>query len=404
MAKLPTFLTKATDANGEFVCNIDMGVVLLNMDYRRAVKTLEKLANGQTDYGHLPIYVGMPKDYLNRVLNTTTQKLINEVYNTEDAISFVEAIGGLTGFRQFSELHRHSERLENKRTRIFNEMVSLFPADFVLAPEAEGELLYDNLSEKFGDVETLLLQYDMPPSIREISDDAERYAAMGKWVRENCRPFAWDTYRLDWPGLKADDIISQWDDIYYEDDDDADPMDPKLLKDLIVAVKEYAATDVDDVHHEDAASEIVDIDALDGIITTWFNAKGDQQLDKLAFAKVCLDELLQGWNERQTITSHFRDTLRVVGLHPDVTRKECEQFLQKEMSDLTQEIEKTKNAWLPPISEGVREVAEPFEKLGIWIDKCPYTDTYKVRSTPADIEGNFPTLELAVQFAQELVR
>jgi len=406
LAKLPTFKTKATDVHGNFVCDINMDGVLLSFDSRRALVVLEKLANGQTDYGHLPIYKGMPRHHLEGIINSATSADLYENDLHSDAKTFFEQIGGSAGFRQFTELNSYRERLERKKDRIFREMVDVNAATFVLAPASKNELLYDAFSEKFADVETLLMQYSMPKDIFEMGDNADRHKAFEKWVRENGRPYAWDTIRDDWKGLTVDDVLGCWDDIFDEDDEDADPSDRSLLAELISEVKATIECQLDSDHYEDACHDVVDIDGIDGIVTAWFDEKGDlrQNDDGKLMADQNLKNRLANWGEKQSITSYHRDSSTVVGLHPDVTEAECKQFLEREFSGVCIEIDKVENMWRLPLSEGVQALAEKLEPLGIWLTNGPYDQNYRIRSTPADLDAEFPTLELAFEFAQELVR
>lgn len=406
MAKLPTFKTKATDAHGNFVCDINMDAVLLSFNSRRALVVLEKLANGQSDYGHLPIYKGMPRHHLEGIINGPNSADIYQNDLHSDAKAFFEQLGGSAGFRQFSELNRYREQLERKKDRLFREMVDVNAAAFILAPASKNELLYDDFSEKFADVETLLMQYRMPKDIFEMGDNAERHKAFEQWVRVNGRPYAWDTIRDDWKGLTVDDVLGRWDDLYDEDDEDADPSNRSLLTELIAAVKADIECQLDSDHYEDAYHDVVDIDGIDGIVTAWFDEKGDlrQNVDGKLVADQNLKKRLAKWGEKQSITSYHRDSSAIVGLHPDVTEAECKQFLEREFSRVRNEIDKVENMWRLPLSEGVYAVTEKLEPFGIWLTHGSYDEKYHVRSTPADLDAEFPTLEMAFEFAQELVR
>lgn len=399
MSSLPIFRLKVSDNNGNNLYDLNMGAVLLSMDTRRAFTILEKLANGQKNIGYLPLYKGMPRHHLEDLISTNSNDVIEYDMHSE-ARSFYERIGGKSGYRQFVELNRYRETLERKKDRIFAELTHLNSATFILAPAAKNEMLYDNLGEKFGDVETLLMQYSMPKDISKMGDTPERHKAFNCWIRINGRPYAWDTFRNDWNGVTVDDVLSCWDDIHDEDNEDEAIKSLDIRQQLIDEVKANIDSQLGIDHYEDAQYDVVDIGDIDGIITSWFEDKQKNE----QFADQNLKERLETWAEKQFITSYHQDSSTIVGLHPDVTETECKQFMEREFSNLRLEIDNIDNMWRQPITESFHEVSERLESSGIWLTHGPYDLIYRIRSTPDDLDAEFPTLELAVEFAQGLAR
>jgi hypothetical protein len=369
------------------------------MDTRRAFTVLEKLANGQKNVGYLPLYKGLPRHHLEDLMSINSNNVIDYDLSLE-AKNFFDKLGGKSGYRQFVELNRYRDTLERKKDRISQEMIDLNAANFILAPASKNEMLYDHLGEKGGDVETLLMQYNMPKEIFEMSDTPDRHNAFEKWIRDNGRPYAWDTFRNDWNGISVDDVLSCWDDIYDEDNQDEKLSNPELLNQLIADVKATIDCQLETDHYEDAQYEVVDIKEIDEIITNWFNQKDANK----PTADQKLKEELASWGEKQSITSYQQDKGTFVGLHPNVTALECKQFLEREFSKLRIEIDNIDTMWRQPLSEGVYELSERLSSSGIWLTHGPYDPKYRIRSTPDNLDADFPTLELAVEFAENINR
>lgn len=399
MSSIPTFKIKNSDTNGNYIYDLNMDAVLLSMDTHRAFAILEKLANGQKNVGYLPLYKGLKRHHLEDLISINSDNVRDYDLSLE-AKNFYDKLGGKSGYRQFVELNRYRDSLERKKDRISREMIDLNAANFILAPASKNEMLYDHLSEKFGDVETLLMQYNMPKDIFEMGDTPERNKAFEKWIRENGRPYAWDTFRNDWNGVTVDDVLSCWDDIYDEDNQDDNLSNPELLNQLIADVKANIDCQIEMEHYEDAHYDVVDINEIDGIITSWFNRKDENKL----IADKNLKKELASWGEKQSITSYHQDKGTFVGLHPNVTEQECKQFLEREFSKLRIEIDNIDTMWRQPLSEGVYELSERLSSSGIWLTHGPYDPKYRIRSTPDNLDAEFPSLELAVEFAESINR
>jgi hypothetical protein len=366
---------------------IDISVALLNGHLSQAKALIAKLDHREPIYLY-DILPAIPGDW-----RKAFESSLVRVPNLYDcAAAFSRETRGPEGLQSWWSLAKAKQQATWHISSTQRLQRAIHAAEFIpLARYAEPQV-YDDIGDAYYDPDSAIdASFDLADLNAEIGprnwSAPEEEAAIynrkaNAWVRANARPFAFATVQRDWAGITVESVHSIV-------DDNPDLTESQFLESAWSDLE----SDLNDNHYEGAFDDIKLSDDLDAALKAWFAAFRNSDADTAEAS-----ELLIAWNRKQSITSHFPDMGKIVGLFADASHDEAKAWVDKYVAEASAAADEIDALWRTPILDREGAIADA-QEAGYTITSGPrHTDSPSWKwFTPAEQSAEFLTLELCVE-------